>query len=82
MSKVAVNDVGRRIGATHHNAKLPDETIRHIRDLHELSCLSVRDIAERLHLPFHYVKKIVFYERRHQLPARWKEIDGQARRQV
>jgi DNA invertase Pin-like site-specific DNA recombinase len=71
---VAVNEQGYRIGSSHHNARLSDETIDQIRDMHEDQSYGYRKIAKLLGLSRHVVAKICRYERRAQTPDRWKRV--------
>lgn len=69
---LAFNDQGRRIGETHHNARIPDATVDLIRELHEDHGYRFLDIADGLELSFSTVAKICNYARRADTPSRWK----------
>ena len=71
---VAVNESGRRIGATHHNAVLSDALVDQMRNTHEDDGLGYKKISRELNLARTTVRKICTYERRAQTPARWKSI--------
>jgi hypothetical protein len=71
---IAVNENGYRIGASHHNARIPDSVIDQIRDLHEEQEIGYRRLAKMFNLPRSCVQKICNYERRAQTPDRWKTI--------
>jgi DNA invertase Pin-like site-specific DNA recombinase len=71
---VAVNELGYRIGSSHHNCRVADETIDKIRDLHEEEEKSYRQIAKMLGLSKDFVAKVCRYERRAQTPDRWKRV--------
>jgi len=71
---VAVNEQGYRIGISHHNARIPDEIIDQIRDLHEDLGIGYRKLAKQFNLTRSAVQKICNYERRAQTPDRWKKI--------
>jgi len=71
---VAVNESGRRIGATHHNAVLSDALVDQMRNSHEDDGLGYKKISRELNLARTTVRKICTYERRAQTPARWKSI--------
>lgn len=74
---VAVNELGYRIGSSHHNSRIPDETIDKIRDLHEEEKIGYRKLAKMFGLPRSYIQKVCNYERRAQTPDRWKRVkDG------
>lgn len=70
--KVAVNERGNRIGFSHHNARIPDDVVNRIRDLHERDGVGYRRLAAMFRLNLSTVKKIARYERRGQIPARWQ----------
>ena len=70
--KVAVNERGNRIGFSHHNARIPDEVVNRIRDLHERDGIGYRRLAAMFRLNLSTVKKLARYERRGQIPARWQ----------
>ena len=72
---VAVNELGYRIGSSHHNCKISDEVIDKIRDLHEEEEKSYRQIAKLLGLSKDFVAKVCRYERRAQTPDRWKRVN-------
>lgn len=71
---VAVNEGGRRIGETHHNAHIPDALIDRMRDRHEDDGLGSRKISREFGVPVTTVRKILTYERRAQTAERWKTI--------
>lgn len=72
---VAINEDGRRIGSSHHNSRISDETVDLIRELHEDQKMGYRKIAQKLNICRHFVAKICRYERRAQTPAGWKKVD-------
>lgn len=69
---VALNESGKRIGETHHNARIPDSVIDKIRDRHEEDQVGYVGIAREFGLSKNTVRKICTYERRAQTPVRWK----------
>ena len=71
---VAVNEKGKRIGSSHHNAKHSDELVDAIRDMHEDQNVGYRKLAEIFGLPRATIQKICTYERRAQTPDRYKTI--------
>lgn len=71
---VPVNDRGARIGEKHWNAKLSDQQIEEIRDLHEDENISYGQLAKRFNTSKEAIAKICRYERRAQVPANWKKI--------
>ena len=71
---VAVNEQGYRIGSSHHNARLPDDVIDKIRDMHEDNEIGYRKLSKIFNIPLSTIKKICKYERRAQTIDRWKKI--------
>ena len=71
---VAVNEFGRRIGETHHNAIISDATVDMIRAAHEDSRRGYLEISQEFDIALTTVRKICTYERRAQTPERWKTI--------
>lgn len=71
---IAVNEQGYRIGSSHHNAKIPDEIVDAIRDMHEDHGVGYRKLAVIFNLPRGTIQKICTYERRAQTPDRWKTV--------
>lgn len=71
---VAVNERGRRIGETHHNAVLSDADVDRMRDRHEDDGVGFRKIAREFGVARSTVRNICNYERRAQTPERWKTI--------
>ena len=71
---VAVNEHGHRIGSSHHNARISDEIVDQLRDLHEDHLIGYRRLAKMFGLPRSVVQKICNYERRAQTPDRWKKV--------
>ena len=71
---VAVNELGYRIGTSHHNCTVSDEVIDKIRDLHEDDAMSISKVAERENLTENFLAKVCRYERRAQTPDRWKRV--------
>lgn len=71
---VTVNELGYRIGASHHNARIPQEVVDQLRDLHEDESIGYRRLAKMFNLSRSVVQKICNYERRAQTPDRWKRV--------
>jgi hypothetical protein len=71
---VAVNDQGRRIGETHHNALISDALVDQIRARREDDGLAYKDVAREFSVALSTVKKICTYVRRAQTAERWKTI--------
>lgn len=79
---VAVNERGRRIGESHHNAVIPDALVDQMRDRHEEDGLGYRKIAREFNVALTTVRKICTYERRAQTAERWKTIRVRKARQA
>lgn len=71
---VAYNESGIRVGETHPNASIPDETVDKIRELHEDDGLSYQAIADKLQISLSTVRKICSYERRAQTPSSYRRL--------
>lgn len=71
---VAVDENGQRIGETHHNAKLTDQEVEQIRDLHELAGWTYDELASAYGAPKITIAKICTYQRRANTIARWKVL--------
>ena len=71
---VTLNEMGYRIGESHHNARISQEVVDKLRDLHEDENIGYRRLAKMFGLSRSVVQKICNYERRAQTPDRWKRI--------
>lgn len=71
---VAVDERGYRVGATHHNATIPDAVVRAIRDAHEYDNRSYGWIARNMGVPKSTVAKLCRYERRNITAHCWKRL--------
>lgn len=72
-SKLAAGG-GKRVGETHHNARIPDVVVDKIRDRHEDDGISYKSLAVEFSLSLNTIKKICTYQRRAQTPARYKRV--------
>ena len=70
---IAVNSEGYRIGTSHHNCKISDQTIDAIRDLNEEG-LGYGTLSTIFNLPRGTIAKICKYQIRGQTPDRYKTI--------
>ncbi len=59
---------------SHHMARIPDEIIDAIRDLHEDNGLTYGQLAKQFNLDRGTIAKICRYERRAQTPDAWKTV--------
>jgi DNA invertase Pin-like site-specific DNA recombinase len=73
--KVAINELGRRIGQDHHNAKLTDHEVELIRELHAEKAMGYRKLAQKFEVSKSLVREIIQERRRvHQVAFGWKII--------
>ena len=76
---VGVNEQGYRVGEHHHNARLSNEIVDKIREMHEDEGIGYRRIAKIMGISRHVIAKICRYERRAQTPERWKKVPDKVR---
>ena len=76
MSKmIAVNELGRRIGEDHQHARLTNEQVDRIRDLHELHGLKYSQLAEMFQVSKSMIAGVCQYRRRAQTPFGRKKLE-------
>lgn len=73
--RIAVNETGRRIGEDHQHAKLTNDQVDRIRDLHEDHGLSYTQLASMFCVSKSSVADICQYRRRAQTPFGWKTLN-------
>lgn len=66
----SLNDKDRYIGESHPNAKLTDEDVEFLRDMHERLGLSIRFISRATGVPRRTVRCILNYQSRAQVASR------------
>ena len=71
---VGLNEHGKRVGESHHRAKLTDHEIDLIRDLYE-DGMSVSEIARKFEIQKSHCWDICHYVVRCQTVSRFKEIE-------
>lgn len=71
---VALNELGYRIGASHHNCTIPDDVVSHIRDLHEYEGVGYRRLAKIFSISRGAVQKICKYRLRAQSVHEWRRV--------
>jgi len=71
----AYNADGKRIGEDHPNARLTDEQIDRIRDLHEDHDLKYSQLAEMYGVSKSMIAGVCQYRRRAQTPFGWKRLE-------
>lgn len=79
---VAVNEFGRRIGETHHNAHISNDVVDRIRERHEDHGRGYLEISHEFDIALTTVRKICTYERRAQTPQRFKVLRGSSTRKA
>lgn len=70
---VAVNERGNRMGETHHRAKLTDEQVETMRELHQQGW-GFKRLARAFNVSRETARDIVLYRRRAQLAVGWKVV--------
>lgn len=70
---VAINRRGLRVGEDHQNAKLTNDEVDLIRELHE-GGMSYKALAQKFEVGKSTVADIVKHRRRAETPARWKTV--------
>ncbi|MCX7168621.1 MAG: hypothetical protein NTV11_20435 [Rhodocyclales bacterium] len=71
---VGINELGIRVGEDHHNAKLTNQEVDRMRELHEAGA-TITDLALMFEVGKGTVCDIVNYRRRAQVPTRFRRID-------
>lgn len=72
---VATNDRGVRLGQYHQNAKLTDQQVDQIRQLHEEGGLSYRQISRLLGVALGTVRCLCAYKRRCTTYEIWRKVE-------
>lgn len=72
---IAVNNKGYAIGEDHRNARLSNEQVDRIRDLHEDHGLKYSQLAAMFQVSKSAIAGICQYRRRAQTPFGWKTLD-------
>ena len=71
---IAINERGKLIGQGHQFAKLTDEQVDRIRDLHEDHDLTYDQLAAMYQVSKSCIAGICQYRRRAQTPFGWKKL--------
>jgi predicted DNA-binding protein (UPF0251 family) len=74
MKTVGVNELGRRVGQDHQNAKLTDREVEMIRTLHSEG-MGYKCLAEKFGVAKSTVASICKYQRRGQVPVEWVRVE-------
>ena len=72
---IAVNESGYRLGEDHHHARLSNEQVDRIRDLHEEHGLSYTQLAAMYSVSKSSIADICQYRRRAQTPFGYKTLN-------
>lgn len=72
---VAVNEAGKRVGEGHQWARLSDQEVDRIRDLHEDHGLSYSQLAAMYSVSKQTIASICQYQRRAQTPFGFKTLE-------
>jgi hypothetical protein len=70
--RVGVNDAGRRVGESHQNAKLSDDDVRLILELHSYHGLGYGALAKKFEASKATIQKICNGSRRAKAPVRYR----------
>ncbi len=73
---IAINELGKRIGEDHQHAKLTNEQVDRIRDLHEYHGLKYSQLAEMYGVSKSMIAGVCQYRRRAQTPFGWKSLEA------
>ena len=71
---VAVNEAGLRIGADHPRARITQEQVDEMCDLHEDEGVTAAELSRRYGLCYTHVRKILTDQIWAQTPAGWKRV--------
>lgn len=75
---LTLNERRYRIGESHHRAKLTDEQVDQMRELHEEQGIGYRTLAKQFNVSKRTVRDIVQYKTRAQTPEFWVRAKGSA----
>lgn len=70
---VGVNDIGRRVGDSHHNAKLTDTDVELLRALRGEGW-GYRKLAAKFEVSKRLVRDIIHDRRRGQVATAWRKV--------
>lgn len=73
---LTLNDRRYRIGETHHRAKLTDEQVDRMRELHEEQGVGYRTLAKMFDVSKSTARDICTYRIRAQTPEFWVKAKG------
>lgn len=70
--RVGVSEAGRRVGESHQNAKLSDDDVRLILELHSYHGIGYKRLAVKWDVSVSCIQKICNGSRRAKAPARYR----------
>jgi hypothetical protein len=70
---IAVNAKGRRVGDSHHNARITDEDVDALMGLRDEGW-GYRTLAAKFEISKRHVRDIVSGRRRNQVPTAWRKV--------
>lgn len=70
---VAVNEIGRRVGGSHHNAKLANSDVDLLLALH-VEGWGYRRLAAKFEVSKRHVRDIIHHKRRVQVATDWRAV--------
>jgi hypothetical protein len=71
---IGVNDLGSRVGESHHRARLTQHDVDLIRDLHEDYGLGYGRLAAKFGVCKETIARVCRYETWAQAPTRWRRV--------
>lgn len=71
---IAVNENGRRIGDSHHNAVLTDGDVERLRELHAERAMGYRKLAQKFEVSKSLVRDICKGYKRGQVASAWRKV--------
>ena len=70
---VAINEIGRRIGQYHHNARITDHEVELLLSLHDEGW-GYRRLSSKFELSRSHVRNIIKGRSRCQTPTAWRKL--------
>jgi hypothetical protein len=70
---IGTNFRGNRVGEYHQNTKISQDLVETLRNMHEAN-VGPKRLSEIYNLSIYTVKKILYFQRREQIPVRWKRV--------
>jgi hypothetical protein len=71
---IAVNDIGRRVGDSHHNAKLTNREVELLLSMHHVDKLGYRKLAAKFEVSKSLVRNIIKGRCRDQVATDWRRV--------